>query len=85
MTLLQRRAGHHIALRFAERAIEQGFLPVIDVSEQLMLDALARFRRSPGMDFSFTDCTSFSVMEREGIRTAFAFDYDFAKAGFNLA
>lgn len=32
--------------------------------------------------WSFTDCTSFVVMEALGIRDAFAFDRNFAQAGF---
>ncbi len=33
-------------------------------------------------DFSFTDPTSFAVMERLGITLAFSFDQDFVRAGF---
>jgi predicted nucleic acid-binding protein len=35
-------------------------------------------------DFSYTDCTSFAVMERRGIRAAFAFDPHFRQYGFQL-
>ena len=33
---------------------------------------------------SFVDCTSFVVMQKQGIKHAFAFDDDFQKAGFSL-
>jgi predicted nucleic acid-binding protein len=34
--------------------------------------------------FSYTDATSFAVMERLGIRRAFAFDKHFEQYGFEL-
>ncbi len=34
--------------------------------------------------FSYTDASSFAVMERLGIGTAFGFDRDFAQYGFRL-
>ena len=34
--------------------------------------------------WSLTDCVSFVTMESLGIRSAFAFDSDFAQAGFDL-
>jgi predicted nucleic acid-binding protein len=34
--------------------------------------------------FSFTDATSFAVMERMGLRSAFAFDPHFVQYGFEL-
>jgi predicted nucleic acid-binding protein len=32
--------------------------------------------------WSYTDCTSFAVMERLGIATAFSFDYNFSQYGY---
>ncbi len=40
------------------------------------------FQRHHDKDYSLTDCISFVVMQKLGIRTAFAFDPHFVQAGF---
>jgi predicted nucleic acid-binding protein len=35
-------------------------------------------------DLSFTNCVSFALMKREGIKDAFGFDRDFVDAGLRL-
>ena len=37
------------------------------------------FCRYKDKELSFTDCTSFAIMEKFGIKNAFAFDEDFDK------
>ena len=39
------------------------------------------FRQHQDKRFSFVDCTSFAIMKRIGMRTAFAFDEDFRQFG----
>ena len=46
--------------------------------------AWALFRKFRDKDFSYTDCTSFAVMERLRLRTAFAFDRRFAAMGYRV-
>ena len=40
------------------------------------------FCRYKDKEFSFADCTSFALMEKFGIKNAFAFDEDFEKMGY---
>lgn len=81
-TLLSRTTGHAAAFRFLDGLeksprVERVF--VDDEAEREAYDLLRRYRDQP---FSFVDGTSFAVMRRRRIRTAFAFDRHFAAAGF---
>lgn len=79
--LLQRR--HGLA---AVRALVDDLLPVAQlvwVDEPLHGEALAALLAGPP-GYSLVDWTSFLIMRRLGIDTAFAFDADFAAQGFRV-
>ena len=42
------------------------------------------FDKYDDKDFSFTDCTSFALMERLKVKSAFAFDVHFRQYGFRV-
>ena len=81
-TVLRRRLGHELAVR-ALRLLEPGpRLRVEFVPRELEDEAWAWLRRHDEREYSFVDATSFALMRRLRIREAFAFDGDFAAAGF---
>ena len=51
--------------------------------EPLERDALRWLRRHDEREYSFVDATSFALMRSRRLRTALAFDGDFAAAGFS--
>jgi predicted nucleic acid-binding protein len=80
--LVQRRLG-----LAALHTLTNRFLPVVEIhwieplEHQTALETvLAAARR----DLSLVDCTSFLVMRRRAIPTAFAFDRHFADQGFRV-
>lgn len=81
-TFLRRRAGHASAARFLDDIEEAARLHVEHVDAGTEQDALRWLRRHDEREYSFVDATSFAVMRRLGISGAFAFDGDFAAAGF---
>ena len=81
-TFLRRRVGYASAIHFLDRLAGTSRLHVEFVSEDLEREALEWLRRHDERPYSFVDATSFALMRRLGIREAFAFDGDFAAAGF---
>lgn len=75
------RIGYESALQFGLRLLSETTAPIIRVTPADEEKAWAIFRQYPDKRFSFTDCTSFAIMKRLGIRTAFAFDEDFRRFG----
>lgn len=56
---------------------------IVPLSTELLDAGLARMQERSDKDWSLTDCISFVVMEREGLRDALTGDRHFEQAGFN--
>ncbi len=67
--------------------LEHSLVPLMTrrwIDESLHRRALERLLRTDRKKLSLVDCTSFVVMEDEGIGEALALDRDFASEGFGL-
>ncbi len=74
--LLTAHLGRPAALTFWE-TLRDVQVPMLTV-DPADLEAAWRIAQDfPDQDFSFTDCTSFALMERRGIEDAFTFDKHF--------
>jgi predicted nucleic acid-binding protein len=81
-TFLNRRHGHAPAVAFLDGMSRALRLRIEFVSRELEEEALRWLRERDEREYSFVDATSFTVMRSLRIREAFAFDGDFAAAGF---
>ena len=81
-TFLGRRAGHAAAQIFVDAAAQSGRLTIHHVDEHAEAEAWDWLRRHDERPYSFVDATSFVTMRRFRLTEAFAFDDDFAAAGF---
>lgn len=79
--LIQHRLGIASAMKFLT---EMDHFAVTWVDEALHADAREEWKRQKRARVSFVDCVSFTLMRRENITRAFAFDKDFVTAGFTL-
>jgi len=84
-TFLSRKAGHNAAVAFLDRVgtlQTQAKLTMHGVTADQEVKAWGWLRKHDERSYSFVDATSFEVMRSRRIREAFAFDQDFAAAGF---
>jgi len=81
-TFLRRRSGHASAVDFLDRLEGSARVEIVQISRELEEEAFGWLRRHDEREYSFVDATSFALMRSLLIREAFAFDGDFAAAGF---
>ena len=84
VTLLRMKRGHAPAVVFGERLGRTRWCQLVEVDEPVRVAAWQIFVRYGDQEFSFTDCTSFALMEAMRLREAFTFYGDFAAAGFTV-
>ncbi len=69
-----------VAVKIGEAFRESPFTSLLRVDEHVFDEAWERFRKDLGS--SFTDCTSYVLMDRHGINTCFTYDAHFKSAGY---
>lgn len=84
ITRIRTLMGTHSAHEFANDLLNSDHCQIIWIQKEHFLRALEKFKKYSDQTFSFTDCTSFVVMEEKGIKDAFTFDDDFKRAGFRM-
>ena len=83
-TLLRVKCGLEKALILREFLIRGQ--PKIKVARVMVKDEVEAWKwfTKDWSKLSFTDCVSFAVMKRMGVKRVFSFDQHFARAGFKL-
>ena len=84
LTLLARRAGYEYAANLADRVFRSTTIEVVYTTREEELAALPLLKKFADQRIGFTDCISFAVMRRHGVKQAFTFDRHFADAGFQI-
>lgn len=82
---LLRRSDTTTARRVVNGLLHDAAFQWVDVGNDLMRRAVAGWiERFPDQRFSLTDAVTFEIMRESRLTHAFAFDQDFATAGFVL-
>ena len=80
-TLFRARGCREIANRFCPDLLSEAICRLHWVTEEDFLSAWSIYSRFTDKDWSFTDCTSYAVMQRLGITETLALDDHFRQFG----
>jgi predicted nucleic acid-binding protein len=82
LTVIRSRASLEQALDFGEAFLSSRILVREEVGPEVRSQAWELLKQYRDKPLSFTDCTSFAVLRRRGLRHVFSFDDDFRRLGF---
>lgn len=82
ITLLRVKTGHEQATKFGDTLWGSRIIHIVHVSPDIESQAWEVFKKYADQSFSFTDCTSFAIMQQLEINQAFTFDAHFRQFGF---
>jgi predicted nucleic acid-binding protein len=83
VTFFNNRGRHDKATEIGNNLLESAAIELVHVDEILFYAGWQYLQRHRDKRYSLTDCISFVVMKRRGIRTSLAFDSHFGQAGFD--
>ena len=76
--------GHAAAVDFGERLRRTKTVSIVHISPEIEESAWKLFKQYADKRFSFTDCTSFVVMQQLQLTDAFTSAHHFEQMGFRL-
>ena len=83
-TLLLVRLTHKSAVEFGEMVRSTNSIKILHITENIEEDAWQLFKKYSDKKFSFTDCTSFVVMQQQHITEVFTNDHHYEQMGFSI-
>jgi hypothetical protein len=81
---IRARTSHSLAAQFL-RSLKTSGIVILRVTPAIEAEAERIFLRHADKDFSFTDCTSFALIEAKRLDAVLAFDRHFSQYRFHRA
>jgi predicted nucleic acid-binding protein len=81
LTLVRKRSTHEKSKRIGISILKSSVVRLERITEPVWEKAWRIFQRYNDKMWSFTDCTSFALMDQLNISSAFTFDRDFEQYG----
>jgi uncharacterized protein len=82
LTLFAVRGQKHKGIEWIQEVLRRGGADVLRVSDEDLENALQLYEKFNDKAWSFTDCTSYVVMQRLSVKPAFSFDHHYRQFGF---
>ena len=82
LTRIRYSVGHQEAVEWGKDILASNVVERLEVGIEMFELAWELFQTYDDKKLSFTDCTSFAIMKKNGIEKAFSFDEDFERIGF---
>ena len=82
LTTIRMQVSHAAAVDFGERLRQSKVIDVVHVDDEIEDKAWDIFKSYADKDFSFTDCTSFVIMQLLDLTDALTHDHHFVQFGF---
>jgi len=82
VTFFNSRGHHTKAIQIGSYLLRSPSVEFIHIDEKLFFEGWSYFQKHQDKEYSLTDCISFVIMGKLGIRVAYAFDKHFEQAGF---
>lgn len=82
ITFLNDRRLHSKAVEVRRKLLSSRTINLVHVDEELFDEAWTYFQKRKDKRYSMTDCVSFVLMKRMGLKQALTFDRHFKQAGF---
>jgi uncharacterized protein len=82
VTFFNSRRQHTKAAEVGNRLLRSGAIDLIYVDESLFYEGWQFLLKHNDKSYSLTDCISFVVMKKRGLKSALTFDHHFNQAGF---
>ncbi len=84
VTIIRMKVGHKEAVNFGNFLLRSKVVNIIEVNKMFKKRAWDIFVKYKDHRFSYTDCTSFAVMQQMKIDKVFGYDKDFEVLNFSL-
>lgn len=84
LNLVKNRLGQAVAVKLGEKIKASSISQIMELTKELKDEGFEIFRKYKDKGFSYTDCTSFALMQSLSIKTAFGFDEHFMQFGMGM-